>query len=186
MPQESKKAERQGAPQENARQRLHRRQARTKGCAGIIADTHGLLRPEAMAALTGVDVIIHAGDIGKPEILTALSALAPVVAVRGNNDHGAWAEALPETAVVPLGNGKLYVIHDFKQLACDPVTEGYAAVICGHSHQPHLETRQGVLFMNPGSAGPRRFKLPIAVGRLSIRAGVLQPEILHLVGAPVA
>ncbi|HXU65163.1 MAG TPA: metallophosphoesterase family protein [Polyangia bacterium] len=147
---------------------------------GVISDTHGLLRPEAVEALRDVDRIIHAGDIGGPQILTALSQLAPVVAVRGNNDHGPWAEALPETAVVDAGGTLLYVIHDVGELDLDPGAGGFAAVVAGHSHRPGQELRAGVLWFNPGSAGPRRFKLPVAVGRLTVSAGGLQGEILPL------
>jgi hypothetical protein len=152
----------------------------TKRHIGVISDTHGLVRPEAMAALRGADLVIHAGDIGKPEVLEALTALAPVVAVRGNNDTGAWAAALPETAVVDSGSLRLYVLHDVKTLALDPAAAGFAAVICGHSHRPRLEQRQGVLFVNPGSAGPRRFKLPVAVARLYVQGEGLTAELIEL------
>jgi putative phosphoesterase len=147
---------------------------------GVISDTHGLVRPEAVAALKGAEMLIHAGDIGKPEVLEALIAIAPVVAVRGNNDRGTWAATLPETAIVELGTLRLYVLHDVKTLTLDPVTAGFAAVIAGHSHQPRLEQRQGVLFLNPGSAGPRRFRLPIAVARLYVRAETLDAELIEL------
>ena len=149
-------------------------------CIGVISDTHGLVRPQAVAALKGAEMLIHAGDIGKPEVLEALTAIAPVVAVRGNNDRGAWAATLPETAIVELGTLRLYVLHDVKTLTLDPVTAGFAAVIAGHSHQPRLEQRQGVLFLNPGSAGPRRFRLPIAVARLYVRAEALDAELIEL------
>jgi len=147
---------------------------------GVISDTHGLLRPEAVEALRGVDRIIHAGDIGGPQILTALSQLAPVVAVRGNNDHGPWAEALPETAVVDARGTLLYVIHDVGELDLDLGAAGFAAVVAGHSHRPGQELRAGVLWFNPGSAGPRRFKLPVAVGRLTVTPGGLHGDILPL------
>jgi len=147
---------------------------------GIISDTHGLLRPEAVAALVGAERIIHAGDIGRPEVLQTLEAVAPVIAVRGNNDQGPWAAAIPETAIVDVDALRCYVLHDVKTLDLDPATAGFAAVICGHSHQPRLEQRAGVWFVNPGSAGPRRFKLPVAVARLYIREGTLTPELVTL------
>ncbi|HVY37818.1 MAG TPA: metallophosphoesterase family protein [Polyangia bacterium] len=147
---------------------------------GVISDTHGLLRPEAVAALRGVDRIIHAGDIGGPEILAALAAIAPVVAVRGNNDRGPWAEALPHTQIVDTGGLHLYVIHDVAELDLDPAAAGIAAVVAGHSHRPGQQQRDGVLWFNPGSAGPRRFKLPIALGRLTIDAGLVRGEIVTL------
>lgn len=138
---------------------------------GVIADTHGLLRPQALAALRGVTRIIHAGDIGGPEILAGLGEIAPVIAVRGNNDVGAWATALPPTATVEIGGARIYVLHDRKLLDVDPVAAGYAAVIAGHSHQPLLERRNGVLHLNPGAAGPRRFRLPVSVAVLRVHAG---------------
>ena len=147
---------------------------------GIIADTHGLMRPEAVAALAGAERIIHAGDIGRPEVLQALEAVAPVIAVRGNNDIGAWAAAMPDTAVVDVDDLQVYVLHDVKALDFDPAPAGFSAVICGHSHQPRLEQRAGVWFINPGSAGPRRFKLPVAVARLYVHAGTLTPELVAL------
>jgi putative phosphoesterase len=147
---------------------------------GVISDTHGLLRPEAIAALHGVDRIIHAGDIGAPEILTALAEIAPVTAVRGNNDKGAWARAIPATQVVDAGGAQIYVIHDVGELDLDPGAGGFGVVIAGHSHQSRNEVRDGVLWFNPGSAGPRRFKLPIALGRLTIEAGRARGEIVTL------
>jgi putative phosphoesterase len=147
---------------------------------GVISDTHGLLRPEAIAALHGVDRIIHAGDIGAPEILTALAEIAPVTAVRGNNDKGAWARAIPATQVVDAGGAQIYVIHDVGELDLDPGAAGFGVVIAGHSHQPRNDLRDGVLWFNPGSAGPRRFKLPIALGRLTIEAGRAHGEIVTL------
>jgi uncharacterized protein len=141
---------------------------------GVISDTHGLLRPEALAALAGSDHIVHAGDIGDAGILQALAAIAPVTAVRGNNDHGAWATALPDTAVLEVEGQLLYVLHDVAALDLDPAVAGFSAVIAGHSHRPLSEPRGPVLYFNPGSAGPRRFRLPIAVGHLRVdaRAGV--------------
>jgi len=147
---------------------------------GIIADTHGLVRPEAVAALVGAERIIHAGDIGRPEVLQALEAVAPVIAVRGNNDQGAWAATMPETAVVEVDDLRFYVLHDVKALDFDPATAGFSVVICGHSHQPRIEQRAGVWFINPGSAGPRRFKLPVAVARLYVHEGTLTPELVAL------
>jgi len=148
---------------------------------GVISDTHGLLRPEAIAALRGVDRIIHAGDIGAPEILTTLGEIAPVTAVRGNNDKGAWARAIPLTQVVDADGALIYVIHDVGELDVDPGAGGFGVVIAGHSHQPRNEVRDGVLWFNPGSAGPRRFKLPIALGLLTIEAGRARGEIVTLV-----
>ncbi|OLC16518.1 MAG: YfcE family phosphodiesterase [Candidatus Rokubacteria bacterium 13_1_40CM_69_27] len=147
---------------------------------GVISDTHGLLRPEAVAALRGADAIVHAGDVGSPEVLEALAALAPVTAVRGNNDRGAWAEKLPLTGVLELAGVVLYVLHDVKELDLDPHRAGFAAVISGHSHRPRREERGEVLFFNPGSAGPRRFKLPVAVGRLRIDGGRVRGRIVVL------
>jgi len=148
---------------------------------GVISDTHGLLRPEAVAALRGVDRIVHAGDIGAPEVLAALAELAPVTAVRGNNDKGPWARAIAETQVVDAGGVLIYIIHDVAELDVDPAAGGFGVVIAGHSHVPRNEVRDGVLWFNPGSAGPRRFKLPIALGRLTIEAGRARGEIVTLV-----
>jgi putative phosphoesterase len=147
---------------------------------GVISDTHGLLRPEALAALAGVERIIHAGDIGKPEVLQALGRIAPVTAVRGNNDHGPWAETVPETAALEIAGQHLYVLHDLGLLDLDPAAGGFAAVIAGHSHQPANDRRDGVLYFNPGSAGPRRFKLPIALGRLHVGAAGVRGELVVL------
>jgi uncharacterized protein len=135
---------------------------------GLIADTHGLLRPEAKAFLQTADYIIHAGDIGDGAILDELRAISRVYAVRGNNDSGRWAEWLPETEVLGLGAVVIYIIHNLAELRIDPAALGVQVVVSGHSHKPSLERRQGVLFVNPGSAGPRRFKLPIALGELLI------------------
>ena len=147
---------------------------------GVISDTHGLMRPEALAALRGVDRIIHAGDIGTPEILTALEAIAPVTAVRGNNDRDGWARAISATQVVDAAGALIYVIHDVGELDVDPAAGGFGVVVAGHSHQPLNEQRGGVLWFNPGSAGPRRFKLPIALGRLTIEAGRVRGDIVTL------
>ncbi|HVU49988.1 MAG TPA: metallophosphoesterase family protein [Polyangia bacterium] len=147
---------------------------------GVISDTHGLLRPEALASLRGASRIIHAGDVGGPEVLAALAALAPVTAVRGNNDKGAWAEALPQTSVLDAEGLLVYVLHDVAELDLDPAASGFRVVVAGHSHRPASEERGGVLWFNPGSAGPRRFKLPIAVGRLVIEQGEVRGEIVTL------
>jgi uncharacterized protein len=138
------------------------------------------MRPEALAALEGAAWIIHAGDIGSPEVLRALQEIAPVIAVRGNNDKGAWAETLPETTVVEVGAKSIYVLHDVKALGRRPQLAGFRAVIAGHSHRPQLEERDGILFLNPGSAGPRRFKLPISVARLHIRPDAWHAELVTL------
>jgi len=135
---------------------------------GVISDTHGLVRPEALAALHGVDRVVHAGDIGSADVLACLGKIAPVSAVRGNNDRGPWAEALPLTDVVEVGEVSLYVLHDLHELDLEPRAAGFAAVISGHSHQPRVDTKDGVLYLNPGSAGPRRFKLPISVARVTV------------------
>ncbi|MDX2170073.1 MAG: metallophosphoesterase family protein [Deltaproteobacteria bacterium] len=148
---------------------------------GLISDTHGLMRPEALAALRGCDHILHAGDIGDAAVLEALRAVAPTTAVRGNNDRGAWAAPLPESEAVELGGVWLYLLHDLHGLDLDPAAAGFAAVITGHSHKPVVETRRGTLYVNPGSAGPRRFKLPVAVARLRIgRGGRIDAEIVPL------
>ena len=149
---------------------------------GVISDTHGLLRPEALAALRGVDRIVHAGDVGTADVLEALERIAPVVAVRGNNDHGRWADALPEIADLELAGRRLRVIHDRTELRSDPVEDGFACVIAGHSHRPRNETVGGVLWLNPGSAGPRRFSLPISLALLEVPAkGLLRSTIVELV-----
>jgi hypothetical protein len=149
---------------------------------GVISDTHGLIRPEAIRELAGVELIVHAGDIGAPEVLDRLRAIAPVVAVRGNNDRDAWAASLSDTEVVQVGPACLYVLHDLNELDLDPAAAGFHAVIAGHSHRPRVEERNGVLFLNPGSAGPRRFTLPIALARLSLRDGKLDARIIELAG----
>jgi putative phosphoesterase len=151
---------------------------------GLISDTHGLLRPEALRALDGSDLIIHAGDVGKPEILDALRASAPLVAVRGNIDRGEWASALPLTAVAEAGPATIYVLHDIHQLDLDPAVAGFHVVISGHSHKPSRTERDGVLYINPGSAGPRRFKLPLTVARLDLLHSPWRVEFID-VAAPV-
>jgi uncharacterized protein len=147
---------------------------------GVISDTHGLLRPEALELLRGSEHIIHAGDIGAPEIIPALEQIAPVTAIRGNIDVQPWAKRFPETEVLELGGLHIYIIHDVNALDLDPKAAGFAAVISGHSHKPALETKNGVLYFNPGSAGPRRFKLPISVGRLKITNKSVCGEIANI------
>ncbi len=137
---------------------------------GVISDTHGLLRPAALDALAGSELIIHAGDVGKPEILDQLGAIAPVIAVRGNIDNSGWASALPKTAAVETSAASIYVLHDVHDLDLDPRSAGFHIVISGHSHKPGRVERGGVMYLNPGSAGPRRFKLPITVARLDLRS----------------
>ena len=148
---------------------------------GVISDTHGLLRPEALTRLRGVHLIVHAGDIGHPDVLKALAAIAPVVAVRGNNDRGPWARRLQETERIEVGGIVLYVLHDLATLAIDPVAAGVDVVITGHSHRPSITRRDGVTFLNPGSAGPRRFSLPIALARLSVRKHRVRARLVELI-----
>ena len=147
---------------------------------GVISDTHGLLRPQALDALRGSDLIIHAGDVGQPELLEPLRALAPLHVVRSNVDHGAWAARLPMTAHVDVGGLSFHVLHNIAELDFDPAAAGLAAVVYGHSHQPSIETRDGVLWLNPGSAGPRRFTLPITLARVRVTDGALHPELVTL------
>jgi putative phosphoesterase len=147
---------------------------------GVISDTHGLLRPEAVKALKGVELIIHAGDIGNPKVLAGLERLAPVHAVRGNVDRGDWAADLPLNRVVEVGGVLLYVLHELFCLDLDPAAAGLAAVIYGHSHSPHLERKNGVLYLNPGSAGPRRFTLPVTLARLRVSNNAVHPELVEL------
>lgn len=147
---------------------------------GVISDTHGLLRPEAVEALRGSEHIIHVGDIGAPEIIGELKKIAPVAAIRGNVDVQTWAREFPETEVVELGGKSIYVIHDVKALDLNPKAAGFDAVISGHSHKPGQETKDGVLYLNPGSAGPRRFNLPISVAKLRIEEIGLRAEIMVL------
>jgi putative phosphoesterase len=147
---------------------------------GLISDTHGLLRPEAKEFLRGSDLIVHGGDIGHAGILEELSTLAPVKAVRGNNDRGAWAEGLPESLRLQVDAVTIHVIHDLAQLDIDPDAAGVRVVVSGHSHKPRCEERDGVLYVNPGSAGPRRFKLPIALGELSVRGRSVSVRIVEL------
>ena len=147
---------------------------------GLISDTHGLLRAEALDALRGSDFIVHAGDVGHPDVLDQLSRLAPLTAVRGNNDKGAWATRLRETDILSIGEASIYVIHDLAELTLDPAAAGFDAVISGHSHRPLIDTRNGVLYVNPGSAGPRRFKLPVSVGHLDVSGRSVRPRLAML------
>ena len=147
---------------------------------GLISDTHRLLRPEAIEALRGSDFIIHAGDIGDIAVLQGLSSLAPVTAIRGNVDRGSWASSLPDHDVLQAGDAYIYVVHDVAELDIDPAAAGFQAVVSGHSHRPGWHEKDGVLFVNPGSAGPRRFKLPISVGRLTVAGTSLRAELIDL------
>ncbi len=147
---------------------------------GLISDTHGLLRPEALAALQGCAQIIHAGDIGKPQVLDGLRAIAPLEAIRGNIDIADWALELPERLDLRIGGLSLHVLHDLKQLDIDPLAAGIDVVIAGHSHKPKVERRDGVLYVNPGSAGPRRFSLPISLALLELNDGDAQVELISL------
>lgn len=147
---------------------------------GVISDTHGLIRPQALEALRGCDLIIHAGDVGRPEVLGALQALAPVFAVRGNVDRGLWAERLPLTEVVQASEALLYIYHGHHELELDPAAARFQGVISGHSHRVALSTQDGVLYLNPGSAGPRRFSLPVTLARLAVTGRNLEPEIIKL------
>jgi putative phosphoesterase len=147
---------------------------------GIISDTHGLLRPLAIKQLAGVDHIIHAGDIGAPEVIEGLQRIAPTTAIRGNIDAGPWAKDFPCTALVVLGGQTFYVLHNLNELRLDPAASGLDIVISGHSHQPRIETKNGVLYVNPGSAGPRRFKFPIALAIADLSGRAILPRILEI------
>jgi len=147
---------------------------------GVISDTHGLLRPEAVEALRGSDHILHAGDIGASEILDELAWIAPLTAIRGNVDTEPWARKLPETEVVEIGGVTIYLLHDVARLDLKPEAAGIRVVVYGHSHQPKMEAKNGVLYFNPGSAGPRRFTLPVTVGRLRINGNDVQGEVVRL------
>ncbi len=147
---------------------------------GLISDTHGLLRPEALAALAGSDRIVHGGDIGDASILEQLASIAPVTAVRGNNDHGAWARAIPQTATLTVERVSILAIHDLAALARDPAAEGIRVVVSGHSHRPSIVERDGVLYVNPGSAGPRRFSLPVCAASLAIDGADVRARLIEL------
>ncbi|MEZ4599753.1 MAG: metallophosphoesterase family protein [Syntrophotaleaceae bacterium] len=147
---------------------------------GVISDTHGLLRPEALESLKEADLIVHAGDVGKPQVLECLRSLAPVVAVRGNTDHGEWARNLPWFEAFECAKTSIYVLHDLNDLDLDPAAGGFASVISGHSHRPDISWRDGVLLLNPGSAGPRRFKLPVSVALIQVQDGKLTPRLIEL------
>jgi putative phosphoesterase len=147
---------------------------------GVVSDTHSLLRPEVIERLAGVEHIVHGGDVGSPDVLTVLEKVAPLTAVRGNNDKGPWARDLPETARLEVGGVVLYVLHDLSDLDLDPRAAGIAAVIFGHSHKPEMKVRDEVLYFNPGSIGPRRFRLPISMGTLSIERGIVSGRLTAL------
>jgi putative phosphoesterase len=146
---------------------------------GVISDTHGLVRPQAIEALAGVDMILHAGDIGKQEVLDTLKQIAPVVAVRGNNDKGEWAETLPDWEVVEIGNVSIYMLHDVKEIDISPAGS-FQVVVSGHSHKPSVEERRGVLYVNPGSAGPRRFTLPVSLAHLRVDGEKVEAYVIEL------
>ena len=148
---------------------------------GVISDTHGLMRPEVPTAFDGVELILHAGDIGEAEVIRQLKSIAPVVAVRGNNDTGSWARAIPETKVTRIGRVSIYMLHNLKEIDLDPSAKGFQVVISGHSHRPSMERRDGVLFLNPGSAGPRRFKLPISVAQLAVRGSTVNAKLIEII-----
>ena len=147
---------------------------------GVIADSHNLIRPEAMAYLQGSELIIHAGDIGSPEIIAALKQIAPVIAIRGNIDKGSWADAYPSTETVEVESRRIYVLHDLHELRIDPSQAGFDVVISGHSHKPQIRRDAGVLYVNPGSAGPRRFTLPISVAKLSLTTNFVDARLLKV------
>lgn len=147
---------------------------------GVISDTHGLLRPAAVESLHGAEHILHAGDVGDPAILDALRTVAPVTAIRGNIDEGGPCGGLPATELVEIGGRNIYMLHDVKQLDLNPEAAGIAAVVFGHSHKPAIEWRRGVLFLNPGSAGPRRFQLPVTIAWLEVEPHVLDARIIDL------
>lgn len=152
----------------------------TRTIIGVVSDTHGLLRPEAVQALRCSEAIIHAGDVGREEILRELEKMAPVTVVRGNIDTSSWARKLPASNMLEIAGTSIYVLHNVDDLDLDPAAAGFSAVIFGHSHRPLIENRNGVLSFNPGSAGPRRFNLPICLGRLFVENGKLTPELIEL------
>ena len=152
----------------------------TRKLIGIISDTHGLVRPQAIEALAGVDMILHAGDIGNQEVLDTLNEVAPVVAVRGNNDKGDWAQSLPDWEVVEVGSISIYIMHDVKEIDISPAGAGFQVVVSGHSHKPSVEEQRGVLYVNPGSAGPRRFTLPVSLAHLHVVDEKAEANIIEL------
>ena len=152
----------------------------SKATIGVISDTHGLLRPEVKKIFKGVDLILHAGDIGAPRVLEELKSWARVAAVRGNNDKDKWAAGIPETEVVQVGSIYLYLLHDVKALDLSPAAAGFQVVISGHSHKPSIDKRDGVLYVNPGSAGPRRFTLPVSVARLTVEESTVEGKLVSL------
>jgi putative phosphoesterase len=147
---------------------------------GLISDTHNLMRPEAKLALAGVDRILHAGDICGPKVLGELRQIAPVVSVRGNNDHGPWAESMPAAEAIEIGGVSIYILHDLNEIDLDPKAAGFRVVISGHSHRPAIYEKEGVLFVNPGSAGPRRFTLPVSLGFIEISTGGVNAKLRTL------
>jgi hypothetical protein len=147
---------------------------------GVVSDTHGLVRPEALEALRGVELILHAGDVGSPQVLDALNEIAPVVAVRGNNDKGAWAESLPCWEVVEVGAVPICVLHDLNEIDISLAGAGFRVIVSGHSHKPSAKERSGVLYLNPGSAGPRRFKLPVSIARLTVSGDAVGAQLIEL------
>lgn len=151
---------------------------------GLISDTHGLLRPEALRALRGSDLILHAGDLGNPKIVDELQRIAPVIAVRGNIDQGEWADRLPPAVEVACGGARIYLIHDLKTLNLDPAAAGFRIVVSGHSHKPSRSERAGVLYLNPGSAGPRRFRLPLTVAFLDVEKSPWAVNFIDLMATP--
>lgn len=158
---------------------MRRKQTKQEKLIGVISDTHGLVRPQAIEALAGVDMILHAGDIGNSAVLDKLRDIAPVVAVRGNNDRGEWAELLPHWEVVEIGAVSIYMLHDLKEIDISPAGT-FQVVISGHSHEPVVEERRGVLYVNPGSAGPRRFSLPISLAHLKVEGTAVNAKLLEL------
>jgi uncharacterized protein len=173
---------RRAAPENHGREKItiEKQMIEKPVTLGVISDTHGLLRPEAVEALRGSDRILHAGDVGAPAILEGLAQIAPVTAIRGNVDTDHWARALPETEVVKVSGVSIYILHDLGQLDLKPEAAGFRVVVYGHSHRPKIEEKNGVLYFNPGSAGPCRFNLPVSVGRLRIGAGKVRAELVEL------
>jgi len=158
---------------------MRRKQTKHKKLIGVISDTHGLVRPQAIEALAGVDMILHAGDIGNSAVLDSLREIAPVVAVRGNNDRGEWAQSLPDWEVVEIGAVSIYMLHDVKEIDISPAG-AFQVVVSGHSHKPAVEERRGVLYVNPGSAGPRRFSLPISLAHLRVEGSTVNAKLIEL------